>query len=149
MRRWDPGVVSMFARRGQVPADVGDGFVAGEAAALQTGLSEALTGTERGAAGPVRVDLTLVTEDGTHVVLVCRNHTVGFVPASHLEAVRAQLAAAGRARLVTSGQIFRDDGGLRLWVGPPHADGFPAPEPGADTLAPPQRRVFGLALPDD
>ena len=82
-------------------------------------------------------------------MLVCRNHTVGFVPPSHEESVRAQLAAAGRAHLETAGQIYRDAGGRRLWVGPPRAGGFPAPEPGADTLAPPPRRIFGLALPDD
>ncbi|KQR17486.1 hypothetical protein ASF78_09455 [Cellulomonas sp. Leaf334] len=138
----------MFTRRGQVTADVGDGFVAGEAAALQTGLSAALTGAERGSA-PAPVALTFETEGGEHVVIVCRNHTVGFVPPSHEESVRAQLDAAGRAHLQTTGQVYRDGDGWRLWVGPPRSDGFPAPEPGADTLAPPQRRIFGLALPDD
>jgi len=139
----------MFTRRGRVTADVGDGFVAGEAAALQIGLASALTGAERGATEPVRVELRFETEGGEHVVLVCRNHTVGFVPPSHEEDVRAQLAAAGRAHLETSGQIYRVGDGRRLWVGPPRAGGFPAPEPGADTLAPPQRRIFGLALPND
>ncbi|WP_157465630.1 hypothetical protein [Cellulomonas sp. Leaf395] len=141
--------MGMFTRRGRVTADVGDGFVAGEAAALQIGLSAALTGAERGSSAPVRVDLTFETEGGEHVVLVCRNHTVGFVPPSHEESVRAQIAAAGRAHLATLGQVYRDGAGWRLWVGPPRAGGFPAPEPGADTLAPPQRRIFGLALPDD
>ena len=141
--------VRMFARRGRVTADVGDGFVAGEAAALQTGLSAALTSAERGSSTPVRVELTFETEGGEQVVLVCRNHTVGFVPPSHVESVHAQLAAAGRAHLETSGQIYRVGSGRRLWVGPPRTGGFPAPEPGADTLAPPQRRIFGLALPDD
>ena len=139
----------MFARRGRVTADVGDGFVAGEAAALQTGLSAALTGAERGSSEPVRVDLTFETEGGEHIVLVCRNHTVGFVPPSHEESVRAQLAAAGRAHLVTLGQVYGGTGGRRLWVGPLRAGGFPDPEPGADTLAAPKRRIFGLALPDD
>jgi hypothetical protein len=139
----------MFTRRGRVTADVGDGFVAGEAAALQTGLSAAQTSAERGTSAPVRVELTFETEGGEHVVLVCRNHTVGFVPPSHEESVHAQLAAAGRAHLVTSGQIYRVADRWRLWVGPPLAGGFPAPEPGADTLAPPQRRIFGLALPND
>jgi hypothetical protein len=139
----------MFARRGRVTADVGDGFVAGEAAALQTGLSAALTGAERGSSAPVSVELTFETEGGEHVVLVCRNHTVGFVPPSHEESVRAQLASAGRAHLVTLGQIYRDTHGRRLWVGPARTDGFPDPEPGADTLAAPPRRIFGVALPDD
>jgi len=139
----------MFTRRGQVTADVGDGFVAGEAAALQVGLAAALSGTERGASGPVRVDLTLATEGGTRVVVVCRNHTVGFVPPSQEESVRAQVAAAGRARLTTSGQVFRGADGLRLWVGPPRTDELPDSEPGADTLAPPQRRIFGIVLPND
>lgn len=139
----------MFTRRGRVTADVGGGFVAGEAAALQTGLSAALTTTERGSTAPVRVALRFETEGGEHVVIVCRNHTVGFVPPSHEESVRSQLAAAGRAHLETSGQVYRDGDGRRLWVGPPRSDGFPAPEPGADTLAPPRRKIFGLALPDD
>ncbi|GEL98455.1 hypothetical protein CTE05_20020 [Cellulomonas terrae] len=139
----------MFTRRGRVTADVGDGFVAGEAAALQTGLSAALTTVERGSSGPARVELTFATEDGNHVVIVCRNQTVGFVPPSHEESVREQLVAAGRARLETAGQIYRDAEGRRLWVGPPRSGGFPAPEPGADTLAPPRRKIFGLALPDD
>lgn len=139
----------MFTRRGRVTADVGDGFVAGEAAALQTGLAAALTTVERGSSGPARVELTFATEDGNHVVIVCRNHTVGFVPPSHEDSVRAQLAAAGRAHLETTGQVYRDGDGWRLWVGPPRSEGFPEPEPGADTLAPPQRRIFGLALPDD
>ena len=139
----------MFTRRGQVTADVGDGFVAGEAAALQTGLSAALTGAERASSAPVRVDLTFETEGGDHVVLVCRNHTVGFVPPSHEESVRAQIAAAGRAHLRASGQVYRDGDGRRLWVGPPRAGGFPDPEPGADTLDAPKRRIFGIALSDD
>src|SRR3954447_8611138 len=100
----------MFTRRGRVTADVGDGFVAGEAAALQTGLAAALSGAERGSS-VVPVELTFETEDGSHVVVVCRNHTVGFVPPSHLESVRAQLVAAGRARLETTGQVYRDDVG--------------------------------------
>lgn len=139
----------MFTRRGRVTADVGDGFVAGEAAALQTGLAAALTTVERGSSGPARVELTFATEDGNHVVIVCRNQTVGFVPPSHEDSVRAQLAAAGRAHLETTGQVYRDGDGWRLWVGPPRSGGFPPPEPGADTLAAPQRRIFGLALPDD
>ncbi|WP_456787138.1 hypothetical protein [Cellulomonas sp. P5_C5] len=124
-------------------ADVGDGFVAGEAPALQVGLAAARSGDS------ARVGLTFETEGGSHVVLVCRNRIVGFVPPSHEEPVRAQLAAAGRAHLVALGQIYRDADGWRLWVGPPRTGEFPAPEPGADTLAAPQRRIFGLALPDD
>ena len=137
----------MFRRRGRVDADVGEGFVAGEAAALQTGLAAALTGAERRETA-ARVGLSFETEDGSHVVIVCRNHTVGFVPPSHVESVLAQLVAAAGARLETSGQVYRDDVGWRLWVGPPPTDGFPAPEPGADTLPPPQRRMMGIVLPD-
>ena len=139
--------MSRFRRRGRVDADVGDGFVAGEATALQTGLAAALTGAERRST-VAPVGLTFATEDGSHVVIFCRNHTVGFVPPSHVESVLTQLVAAGRARLETSGQVYRDDVGWRLWVGPPRADGFPPPEPGADTLAPPQRRMMGIVLPD-
>jgi hypothetical protein len=139
----------LFAHRGTVPADVGDGFVAGEAVALQTGFASALTGVERGATAPVPVDLTFETEGGSHVLVVCRNRVVGFVPPSREGSVRAQLAAAGRARLETSGQVFRADGGWRLWVGPPRAGDFPDPEPGADTLGAPRRTIFGVALPDD
>lgn len=146
--RWDAGAVTMFRRRGRVEADVGDGFVAGEAAALQTGLAASLTGAERRST-VAPVPLAFETEDGSHVVIVCRNHTVGFVPPSHVESVRAQLVAAGRARLETSGQVYRDEVGWRLWVGPSRTDGFPAAEPGADTLAPPRRRIMGITLPDD
>ena len=147
--RWDAGAVRMFTRRGRVTADVGDGFVAGEAAALQIGLAAALTGVERGSSAPVRVDLTFETEGGEHVVLVCRNHTVGFVPPSHEESVRAQFAAAGRARLVTPGRCTATATGGGSGSGRLARAGSPQPEPGADTLAAPQRRIFGLALPDD
>ncbi|KQY46490.1 hypothetical protein [Cellulomonas sp. Root137] len=142
--------MKLFARRGAVPADVGDGFVAGEAVALQTAFAGALIPAERAAQAPVRVDLTLETEGGGRVVVVCRNHVVGFVPPSREESARAQLAAAGRARLETSGQVFRDaEGWWRLWVGPPRTGAFPAPEPGADTLGEARRKIFGIALPDD
>ncbi|MEZ0446301.1 hypothetical protein [Cellulomonas sp. ICMP 17802] len=141
--------MNLFGHRDGVPADVGDGFVAGEAVALQTAFTAALTATERRRL-PAPVEVTFETEGGEHVVVVCRNHTVGFVPPSHEESVRAQVRAAGRAHLETTGQVYRDDDGVwRLWVGPPRPGGFPAPEPGADTLKAPQRRIFGLALPDD
>ncbi len=147
---WDAGPVKLFARRGSVVADVGEGFVAGEAVALQTAFADALVPAERAAHAPVRVDLTLETEGGGRAVVVCRNHVVGFVPPSREESVRAQLAAAGRARLETPGQVFRDtEGWWRLWVGPPRSGAFPAPEPGADTLGVPRRKIFGIALPDD
>ncbi|WP_315094319.1 hypothetical protein [uncultured Cellulomonas sp.] len=140
----------MKLRRGRVPADVGGGFVAGEAVALQTAFAGALTPAERRSPDPVRVDLSLETEGGGRVVVVCRNHVVGFVPPSHEQSLLAQVAAAGRARLETSGQMYREaEGWWRLWVGPPRAGHFPAPEPGADTLGEPTRRIFGLALPDD
>jgi len=128
---------------------VGTGFVAGEAVALQTAIAVALTGTERASSAPVRVDLTLETEGGGRALVVCRNQVVGFVPPSWQESVRTQRAAAGRARLVTSGQVYRVGAGWRLWVGPPREGDFPAPEPGADTLGAPQRRILGIALPDD
>ncbi|NUU19205.1 hypothetical protein HP550_18305 [Cellulomonas humilata] len=140
----------LFARRVVVLADVGDGFVAGEAVALQTGFAGALSPAERASQVPVPVELTLESEGGRRIVVVCRNHVVGFVPPSHEESARAQLAAAGRARLETPGQVFRDtEGWWRLWVGPPRAGGFPGPEPGADTLGVPRRKIFGIALPDD
>ncbi|MBO3086068.1 hypothetical protein [Cellulomonas fengjieae] len=140
--------MKLFARRGAVLADVGDGFVAGEAVALQAAFTGALTAAERSSAEPVRVDLTLETEHGGRALVVCRNHVVGFVPPSWDQAVRAQVAAAGRARLATTGQVYRAEEGWRLWVGPPHAGDFPGPEPGADTLRAPQRRILGIALPD-
>ncbi|WP_421735503.1 hypothetical protein [Cellulomonas sp.] len=142
--------MKLFVRRGAVLADVGDGFVAGEAVALQTGFVGALGPAERASHAPVHVELTLESEGGRRIVVVCRNHVVGFVPPSHEEAVRAQLAAAGRARLETPGQAFHDaEGWWRLWVGPPRAGDFPGPEPGADTLGVPRRKIFGISLPDD
>jgi hypothetical protein len=141
--------VNLFARRGRVPAQVGGGFVAGESAALQTAFVAALSPAERSSHAPVRVDLTFETEGGRRIVIVCRNHTIGFVPPSEEDLVRAQVRAAGRAHLETSGQVYRAGGGWRLWVGPPREGDFPEPEPGADTLAPPRRQIFGFALPDD
>lgn len=144
------GPVNLFARRARVPADVGDGFVAGESVALQTGFAGALTPAERRAHEPVNVELTLETEGGRRVVVVCRNHVVGFVPPSHEESVRAQVVAAGRARLETAGQVYRsEEGWWRLWVGPHRTDGFPSPEPGAETLGTPRRTIFGFGLPEN
>jgi hypothetical protein len=138
--------VKLFGRRPHVPAEVGDGFVAGEAVALQTSFTAALDARERAAGDPVNAELVVEPGRGELVVLVWRNVVVGFVPPAHRDTLREQLAVAGNARLVTSGQVFRRDDTWHVWVGPPRA-AFPETEPGTDRLAAPPCTIFGIALP--
>ena len=90
----------LFGRHAEVSAEVGDGFVAGEAVALQTSFQAALSGRERSAREPVPAELQLDGGKGGRVVLIWRNVVVGFVPPSHEQSLLAQVAAAGRAHLL-------------------------------------------------
>lgn len=137
----------LFGRRDAVPAQVGDGFVAGEAVALQTSFQAALTGHERAAREPVAAELQLDPGKGGRVVLVWRNVVVGFVPPAHEADLRGQLNRAGKGRLVCPGQVYRDGDVWRVWVGARPPVEHPAPEPGTDRLSAPPTRIFGLALP--
>lgn len=137
----------LFGRHAEVPAEVGDGFVAGEAVALQTSFRAVLTAPERTAGEPVRAELQLEPGKGGRVVVVWRNVVVGFVPPAHEADLRGQRNRAGKDRLVSPGQVYRDGAVWRVWVGPRPPAGHRAPEPGADRLAAPPTRVLGLALP--
>lgn len=130
----------------EVRADVGAGFWVAEAPAMRHAIVGALTGAEcaRSAASA-----TLVFETGAEerVVVVWRNRFVGFVPPSHAAPLRDRLATAGRARLVTEGQVLERDGVWRVWAGPGAPDDA-APGP-ADELAPPPPRIFGMVIRDE
>jgi hypothetical protein len=73
----------------RVAADVGPGFHAAEATALQTAVRGVLGAVERAADRPVPVEVRLEGGRDAAVVVVCRNHVVGFVPAEHGAALRA------------------------------------------------------------
>lgn len=139
--------MGLFGRHAEVPAEVGDGFVAGEAVALQTSFQAALTGRERSAREPVLAELQLEGGKGGRVVLIWRNVVVGFVPPAHEVDLRGQLHRAGKDRLVCPGQVYRDGDLWRVWVGARPPAGAREPEPGTDRLAAPPTRIFGLALP--
>ena len=128
-----------------VAADVGTGFVATEAPALQKALRAALrAGESKGRAIPA--DLAFRTGAAERVVVEWRNQYVGFVPTSHLATLRGQLAGAGRAKVVAPGQVYWDGAYWRVWVGPPPPAGFPAVEPGYDELTPPPSTIFGVRV---
>ncbi len=124
-------------------ADVGEGFVATEAPALQATIVGTLSATER------RTDAVATTvrfERGAsgRVVVVWRNRNVGFAPAEAVPGLLAQLGAAGRAGLAAPATVLRDGGVWRVRVGPP-----PAARTGlatADELEPPPYTVFGVPL---
>lgn len=131
----------------RVAADVGPGFHVAEAAALQTALQGALGAVERAAGRPVPVEVRLEGGRDAAVVVVCRNHVVGFVPAEHGDGLRAQLDAAGRrTRLVAPGLVFPDGDLWRVWVGEQPAGGLPPVPEGLDTLAAPDPTVLGIPL---
>lgn len=146
-------------RRPRVAADVGPGFHAAEARALQTALHGILSAVERAAARPVPVEVRLDASRDAAVVVVCRNQVVGFVPqrppgpdgspgALDLAAdLRAQQVRAGRrTHLVAPGLLHRDADLWRVWVGAEPDDGLPPVPDGLDTLGAPEPSIFGIAL---
>jgi hypothetical protein len=138
--------VSPFAHHAPpVAADVGEGFVATEAPALQQSIRSALHGGE-GRQAPIAVEVQFATGAAQRVVVEWRNRYVGFVPASHLASLRGQLAAAGRAALVASGRVYFDGTYWRVWVGQPPAGGYPEVAEGYDELDEPPPSIFGIPL---
>lgn len=120
-------------------ADVGDGFVLAEAAAHQDPLA-ALAGRT----APVHLDVTFVDAPDA-VVAVSRNRNVGFVPAPHAEAIRAQLSLLRpRERLGHEAEAFVRDGVWHVWIGrgPRPAD----VEIPVDAIQPKPRRIAGVPL---
>ena len=140
--------MTSFLSRNRVPpicADVGGGFVATEAPALQQTIRSALHSGE-GRRVPFPVDLRLASGARERVVVEWRNRFVGFVPTSHLAALRGQLAGAGRTPVITPGILYFDGRYFRIWVGPEPADGFPAIEAGYDELPEPPPSIFGIPI---
>ncbi len=128
-----------------VTADVGAGFVATEAPALQRAIRSALhTGEGRG--GVIPADLEFAPGAAQRVVVEWRNRFVGFVPTSHLAALRGQLVSTGKAALAASGSVYFDGTYWRIWVGPRPQDGFPPVEAGYDELAEPAPTIFGVPI---
>jgi hypothetical protein len=137
-------------RTARVVGDVAVGFHAAEARALQTALVGVLAAAERATGRPVPVDLGVDAGRGDALVLVARNHVVGFVPEEHAPPLRDQRAAAGRrARLVVPGLLVLDGPTWRVWVGPEPAGAVPPAPPGLDTLPDPQPTVLGVPLRRD
>ncbi|ACZ30160.1 hypothetical protein Xcel_1129 [Xylanimonas cellulosilytica DSM 15894] len=137
--------MSPRARRPVVAAEVGDGFVATEAPALQVSIREALQPGEGGRA-PSPAELRFEPGAAGRVVVLWRNRHVGFVPPTHREALAAQLATAGKATVQADGYVYRDGELHRIWVGPLPTDGFPGVPPGYDELPVPETTIFGFAL---
>lgn len=131
------------------PAEVGTGFVATEAPALQATIRSAFELGEGG--GPLAVELGFALGAAGRVVVVWRNRNVGFVPPDHLPDLRRQLGAAGGARLVAPGVVYHDGTWLRVWVGPAPQGPLPRPPAGYDLLPAPPTTIFGFTLrhPDD
>jgi len=126
-------------------AEVGVGFVAAEAPALQVAILAALGGMQRGHPTVV-AELAFTRGAEGRVVIVWHNRFVGFVPQSHEDLLLAQVQAAGANGLTTQGQFYYDGTLWRVWVGPP-PDGMPEPEPGMDELPSPATTIFGFVVP--
>lgn len=133
-----------WLRRPTVTADVGDGFVALEATAHQPALE--MTAGKGASNGPLSLpaDLVVHAEASGAVVIAWHNRNVGFAPTALHASLRAQATAAGRARLVASGELFRDGDVWRVWVGPlPRPTGVAAPE---DSVAPKAPNIAGIPI---
>jgi hypothetical protein len=138
--------VSVFRHRPQpVAADVGEGFVASEAPALQSAIRSGMTGGERKQL-PLPIEVWFASGAGERIVVGRGNQYVGFVPISHRASLRGQLIAAGKAGLRAPGMVYRDGDLFRVWVGVLPPDSFPAIEPGYDELPAPQAAIFGIPL---
>lgn len=135
----------MALRRPVVLAEVGEGFVASEAPALQVAIQAAVLPRERGPE-PVPAELRFGPGAAGRVWVQWRNRHVGFVPASHRESLAAQVAQAGKASVQADGYVYHDGELLRVWVGPRPAGEFPAVEAGHDELPVPETTFFGFSL---
>lgn len=137
-------IFDRWRRRAQVPADVGAGFWVAEARALQRAIAFALTAAERAAAtAPATLQLAPGLED--RVVVLWRNHIVGFVPPAQTGPLRAQLAAAEGVDLVVAGHVIRHDGLWRIWAGHDVPGTPPPADDGEVTPAP--ESIFGIPIP--
>ena len=133
-----------WLRRPKVSADVGAGFIALESTAHQSAIeSSAGSGKQT---QQVAAEFVIHAETSGAVVLAWNNRNVGFAPPEQHESLRAQatMAAAGRARLVVSGEVFREAGTWRVWAGPP-------PRPGGlvtptDSVAPKAPNIAGIPI---
>ena len=132
-------------RAPRTTADVRDGFVATEAPALQQSIRSALYPGE-GKRSPIAVEVQFTTGAAQRVVVEWRNRNVGFVPTSHLAALRGQLTAAGKAVVWSPGQVYYDGAYWRVWVGPAPEDGYPEVTEGYDELPEPPAAIFGIQL---
>ena len=128
-----------------IPADVGEGFIATEAPAMQQSILSAMRGGE-GKRAVITADLEFKTGAAERVVVDWRNRYVGFVPTSHLASMRGQLVAAGKAVLIAPGEVYFDGKFWRVWVGPPPEFGFPEVPHGYDELPVPPMTIFGVPL---
>ncbi len=139
--------MSLFRHHAEpVTADVGTGFVATEAPALQTAIKSALHVRETKDV-PVPAELTFSAGAVERVVVAWRNRYVGFVPATHLALMRGQLVAAGSAPLVADGEVYWDGQWWRVWVGPQReADDLPRVGISYDELAPQPPSIFGFPI---
>jgi hypothetical protein len=146
---WDDSRVSPTApwhHLPPVPADVGEGFVATEAPAMQQSILSAMRAGE-GKGDPIAADLEFASGAAQRVVVGWRNRYVGFVPTSHLASMRGQLVAAGKAVLTAPGEVYFDGKFYRVWVGVPPVDGYhPALPGGYDELPIPPLTIFGVPL---
>jgi hypothetical protein len=135
--------------RTRVPAQVGAGFVAAEAPALQATIRSAFVGAERvvpGAGGrSVPAELSFEPGAAGRVVVVWRNRNVGFVPEPQAAALRRQLDEPGPPQLVAEGQVYHDGTWWRVWVGPPPGE-LPVPDEHYDELVPEAPTIFGFAI---
>ncbi|TGO05441.1 hypothetical protein [Serinibacter arcticus] len=134
-----------WLRRGSRTVEVAEGFVALEALAHQAALeTSAGTGRAPGAAQRLPAELTVHAEGSGVVVLAWHNRNVGIVPPGPAVSLAAQAAAAGRARLLVNGEVFRDDGVWRVWVGPlPRPRDVDVPR---DTVAAKPPTIVGIPL---
>ena len=141
--------MTFFKRRRPVEleADVGEGFWLSEALGMQRSITAALTAPERGGRGTsARLEFSLGLEG--RVFVTWRNIIVGFVPADHAPRLREQLAAAGKAQLLSDGQVYQHQQLWRIWAGPPLGDDpTPPPPPEDGEIEPPQPTLLGIPLP--
>ncbi len=127
-------------------ADIGGGFVATEAPALQKAIRGAMKLGEL-SAGQLEADLSFEPGAEGRIVVRWRNHYVGFVPETHAPALRRQLATLGRAALVSPGVVYRDGELWRIWVGEPLPGiEVPRPAPGYDSIGPEPATIFGIPV---
>ncbi|MDD9206622.1 hypothetical protein PU560_09120 [Georgenia sp. 10Sc9-8] len=140
--------MTFFKRRRPVEleADVGEGFWLTEALGMQRSITAALTAPERHGRGTsARLEFSLGL--GDRVFVTWRNIIVGFVPADHAPRLRDQLAAVGKAHLLSDGRVYQHAQLWRIWAGPPLGDDPTPPPPEDGEIEPPPPSLLGIPLP--